>query len=104
MGDSAGSRFNGPVELAADAGGHVYVADAGNDSLRHVSAAGVVTTLKQYADRCGPVSKTSDKDDSTTTLGDSEELSVQHSPRHAIPEVIQVADDGGHVPAAVDGE
>jgi hypothetical protein len=60
--------------------------------------------LKKYFDRCGPVSKTSGNEDTRASLGNSEVLSVQHSPRHAIPEFIQVADDGEEVEAVVDGE
>jgi hypothetical protein len=58
--------------------------------------------LKQYLDRCGPVSKTSGKEDAAAPLGDSEPLSIQNSPRHAIPEVIQAGEDRAEVAAAVD--
>jgi hypothetical protein len=50
--------------------------------------------LKQYFDRSGRVSKTSDKDEATASLGHSEELSVQHSVGDAIPEFDQTPDDG----------
>ena len=46
----------------------------------------------------------SDKDDSTAPLGDSEVLSVQHSPGDAIPEFPQRPDDGSHVPSCVRGQ
>jgi len=55
--------------------------------------------LKKYFDRCGPVSKTSGKEDAITSLGDSEVLSVQHSPAKAIPESLQRPDDGTHCPS-----
>jgi hypothetical protein len=55
--------------------------------------------LKKYFDRCGPVSKTSGKEDTITSLGDSEVLSVQHSPAKAIPELLQRPDDGTHCPS-----
>jgi hypothetical protein len=55
--------------------------------------------LKKYFDRCGPVSKTSGKEDTVTSLGDSEVLSVQHSPAKAIPELLQRPDDGTHCPS-----
>jgi hypothetical protein len=60
--------------------------------------------LKKYLDRCGPVSKTSGKEDAAASLGDSEPLSIQYSPRHAIPEVIQVTQDGGEVASVVDAK
>jgi hypothetical protein len=55
--------------------------------------------LKQYLDRCGPVSSTSDKDDATASLGYSEVLSVQHSVGDAIPEFSQRPEDGTHCAA-----
>jgi hypothetical protein len=58
--------------------------------------------LKKYFDRCDPVSKTSGKEDAAAALGDSEVLSVQNSPRHAIPELIQVCDDPSEVSSVVD--
>lgn len=60
--------------------------------------------LKKYLDRCGPVSKTSDKEHAAASLGDSEPLSVQYSPRHAVSEVIQVPQDGGEVASVVDAK
>jgi glucose/arabinose dehydrogenase len=44
-GKSSESFFNEPMGLAADARGNVYVADAGNNSIRKISANGQVTTL-----------------------------------------------------------
>lgn len=39
------ARFNGPNGLVVDAGGNVYVADAGNYTIRKITPAGVVSTL-----------------------------------------------------------
>jgi len=57
--------------------------------------------LKKY--RCGtaPVSKMSDNEDATASLGHSEELSVQHSPGATIPEFRQRPEDGAKIPSAV---
>ena len=57
--------------------------------------------FKKY--RCGrsPVSKMSDNVDSAATLGDSEKLSVKHSPRARIPDVVQRPEECPEVPSAV---
>jgi sugar lactone lactonase YvrE len=44
-GDLATARFQNPAAVTADAGGNVYVADAGNHLIRRISADGKVTTL-----------------------------------------------------------
>jgi hypothetical protein len=46
----------------------------------------------------------SDKEDTTASLGHSEELSVQHSPGATIPEFRQRPDDGAKVPSTVRGQ
>jgi sugar lactone lactonase YvrE len=45
--DGVGSaaRFSGPLGVAVDRGGNVFVADSGNSTIRRISAAGIVTTL-----------------------------------------------------------
>lgn len=44
-GTGAVARFNEPFGVAVDDAGNVYVADASNNAIRKISAAGVVTTL-----------------------------------------------------------
>ena len=44
-GTGSAARFNYPSGVAVDTNGNVYVADANNQTIRKVTAAGVVTTL-----------------------------------------------------------
>jgi sugar lactone lactonase YvrE len=39
------ARFNGPIGLGFDAAGNLYVADRGNNSVRKITTAGVVSTV-----------------------------------------------------------
>ena len=39
------ARFSNPTGVAVDASGNVYVADSGNNTIRKINSAGVVTTL-----------------------------------------------------------
>jgi sugar lactone lactonase YvrE len=54
-GASGVARFNQPRGVAVDGGGNVYVADYGNQLLRHITAGGVVSTLAGAAGIAGNV-------------------------------------------------
>jgi sugar lactone lactonase YvrE len=53
--DATGSaaRFKGPLGIAVDSVGNVYVADTGNLTVRKITAAGVVSTLAGSAGQSG---------------------------------------------------
>jgi sugar lactone lactonase YvrE len=52
-GTGGGALFNSPEGVAVDGSGNIYVADSGNDTIRLITAGGVVTTLAGKAQFSG---------------------------------------------------
>jgi kumamolisin len=57
-GNGGAARFYDPADVAADAGGNVYVADANNHTIRKITPVGMVTTLAGAAGSDGSVDGT----------------------------------------------
>ncbi len=99
---------SGPVEVVTPATcSRAAAKSAGNFFPRLAARRRIpahALALKKYRRGTSPVSKMSDNEDATATLGHSEELSVQHPPGATIPEVRQRREDGAKVPASVRGQ
>lgn len=54
-GIGAAARFNGPVGIALDSTGNLYVVEGGNNGVRKVTPAGVVTTVPGTAGPFSPI-------------------------------------------------
>ena len=55
------ARFSAPFGVAVDAAGTVFVADTANNTIRHITAAGVVTTLAGVAGQAGSADGSGDQ-------------------------------------------
>jgi sugar lactone lactonase YvrE len=71
-GTGGAARFNYPVGVCVDSSGNVYVADSGNDTIRKITPAGVVTTLAGTAGSSGSADGTG----SAALFGDPEGVAV----------------------------
>jgi len=54
-GNVASAQFLGPSAVAVDGSGNLYVADTGNETIRKITPAGVVSTLAGQAGKSGDV-------------------------------------------------
>jgi uncharacterized repeat protein (TIGR01451 family) len=52
-GSGSAARFNAPAAVAVDSAGNLYVADTGNQTIRKITSAGMVTTLAGTAGIAG---------------------------------------------------
>jgi sugar lactone lactonase YvrE len=57
-GTGAAAQFSLPQGVAVDAAGNLYVSDGGNNTIRRITAAGVVTTLAGVAGTAGAIDGT----------------------------------------------
>jgi len=48
-GNTSGALFNGPAAVAVDTSGNLFIADTGNNTIRKISSAGLVTTIAGQA-------------------------------------------------------
>ncbi|MHB8736286.1 MAG: immunoglobulin domain-containing protein, partial [Terriglobales bacterium] len=71
-GTGSAARFNAPSGMAVDSAGNVYVADYGNDTIRKVTPAGVVTTLVGLAGNVGSADGTG----SASRFNEAEDLAL----------------------------
>lgn len=86
--DASGStaRFNAPTGLAVDASGNVFVCDAGNHTIRKITAAGTVTTIAGSAGLSG----TTNANGSNARLNSPNGITVDSAG------TLHVADSGNH--------
>ena len=86
-GNGSAARFNQPAGVACDADGNVYISDSGNNTIRQVTSAGVVTTL------AGSAASASGSDDGT---GSAARFSVPIGVACSASGIVYVADYGNH--------
>ncbi len=89
-GNAATARFNSPAGIALDALDTLYVADAGNHTIRKITSAGVVTTIAGLAGTSGSA------DGSGTTARFSTPVDLAVDPVTNGGSTLLVADFGNH--------
>ena len=110
------ARFSAPRAIAVDGAGNVFVADSGNDTIREVTPAGVVTTLAGTAGVIGSADGTGSSArfnaPTALTIDSSGNLYVVDSgnytirkitPTGVVSTVVGVAGQTGFTPGALPG-
>jgi DNA-binding beta-propeller fold protein YncE len=86
-GKGAGSQFNGPVGVAVDASGNVYVADTYNDRIRRIAPDGTVITIaggKRAGNADGPAAQALFDTPTGLAINADGELFIADTANHAI--------------------
>ena len=96
-GTGAAAKFSGPVGVAADGAGNVFVADTGNNTIRKITPASVVTTLAGTAGTNGSADGTgaaaSFSRPSGVAVDGAGNLFVADTYNHTIRKITGVASD-----------
>ena len=110
------ARFSSPASVATDSTGNVYVADNGNNTIRKITPAGVVTTLAGLAgtpgstDATGALARFSSPAGVATDsagnvyVADTDNNTIRKiTPAGAVSTVVGVAGQAGFAPGALPG-
>lgn len=116
-GTGAAARLNGPVRLATDGAGNVYVTEPSNYTIRRITPAGVVTTLagtaraKGSTDGIGAAARFGDPDGIATDsegnvyVADWGNHTIRKiTPAGVVSTIVGVAGKPGFVPGALPGQ
>jgi uncharacterized protein (TIGR03437 family) len=105
-GPATSALLNGPTGVAVDAGGNVYVVDAGNQRVRKVATDGVISTVASSLAQPNSVAADAAGDVFVTTGGDHRVLMIssngQTSPIAGTGDCCYSGDGGPAVKAALD--